>query len=184
MQITYVGKGDSNSTKGSIVVFSKEHTHKQNTHPIMVEVFVMLSYPCRNRVNLVNYACGFLVLCFVWVITSAVTVNQFTKLFWCCTITCVSIVCSNVCSGVDQRKNNQSSASLDFVRGIHRWPAVSSHTGLVTRKCFRFMTSSWIVSVLEYISHRSCWLFNTQSISDDTKTALEKPASIHHLLWF
>ena len=37
-------------------------------------------------------------------------------------ITGVSIVCSPVCSGVDQRKH-QSSASLAFVRGIHqcRW---------------------------------------------------------------
>ena len=35
-------------------------------------------------------------------------------------ITSVSIVCSIVCSGADQRKH-QSSASLAFVRGIHRW---------------------------------------------------------------
>ena len=34
-------------------------------------------------------------------------------------ITCVSIVCSTVCSGADQRKR-QSSASLTFVTGIHR----------------------------------------------------------------
>ena len=33
----------------------------------------------------------------------------------------VSIVCSAVCSGADQRKH-QSSASLVFVRGIHGWP--------------------------------------------------------------
>ena len=37
-------------------------------------------------------------------------------------ITSLSIVYSTVCSGVDQRKH-QSSASLAFVRGIHRWPA-------------------------------------------------------------
>ena len=35
--------------------------------------------------------------------------------------TSVSIVCSNVCSGADQRKR-QSSAPLVFVKGIHRWP--------------------------------------------------------------
>ena len=34
-------------------------------------------------------------------------------------ITDVSMVCSTVCSGADQRKH-QSSASLAFVRGIHR----------------------------------------------------------------
>ena len=36
-------------------------------------------------------------------------------------ITVVPIVCSVVCSGAHQRKC-QSSASLVFVRGIHRWP--------------------------------------------------------------
>ena len=37
-------------------------------------------------------------------------------------ITSVSIVYSPVCSGLDQREH-QSSASLAFVREIHRWPA-------------------------------------------------------------
>ena len=48
-----------------------------------------------------------------------------------------SIVYSTVCSGADQRKH-QSSASLAFVRGIHRWPVNSSHKGPVTRKMFPF----------------------------------------------
>ena len=43
-------------------------------------------------------------------------------------ITGASIVCSAVCSGADQRKH-QSSASLAFVRGIHRWPENFPHTG-------------------------------------------------------
>ena len=38
-------------------------------------------------------------------------------------ITCLTIVYSNVYSGADQRKH-QSSASLAFVRGIHRWPVI------------------------------------------------------------
>ena len=42
-----------------------------------------------------------------------------------------------VCSGADQRKY-QSSASLAFVRGIHRSPVKSSHKGPVTRKMFPF----------------------------------------------
>ena len=46
-------------------------------------------------------------------------------------ITSVSIVYSKVCSGADQRKN-QSSASLVFVRGIHRWPVNSLHERPVT----------------------------------------------------
>ena len=52
-------------------------------------------------------------------------------------ITGVSIVCSAVYSGADQRKH-QSSASLAFVRGIHRWPVDSPHNGPATRKMFPF----------------------------------------------
>ena len=50
-------------------------------------------------------------------------------------ITNLTIVYSTVYSGADQRKH-QSSASLAFVRGIHRSPVDSPHKGLVTRKCF------------------------------------------------
>ena len=52
-------------------------------------------------------------------------------------ITGVSIVYSTICSGTDQR-NYQSSASLAFVRVIHRWPVNSPHKGPVTRKMFPF----------------------------------------------
>ena len=45
-----------------------------------------------------------------------------------------------VYSGADQRKR-QSTASLAFVRGIHRWPVNSPHKGPVTGKCFHLMTS-------------------------------------------
>ena len=41
--------------------------------------------------------------------------------------------CSNVYSRADQRKH-QRSASLAFVRGIHRWSVNSPHKWLVTRK--------------------------------------------------
>ena len=49
----------------------------------------------------------------------------------------VSIVCTVVCSGEDQRKH-QSSASLAFVRGIHWWPVNSPQEGPVMRKMFPF----------------------------------------------
>ena len=49
----------------------------------------------------------------------------------------VFIVCWTVCSGADQRKH-QSSASLAFVRGIHRWPVNSPHKRPVTRKLLIF----------------------------------------------
>ena len=44
---------------------------------------------------------------------------------------------STVYSGADQRKY-QSSASLAFVRGIHRWPVNSPHKWPVTREMFPF----------------------------------------------
>ena len=50
-------------------------------------------------------------------------------------ITGVSIVYSTICSGNNQRKH-QNSASLAFMRGIHRWPVNSPHKGPVTRKIF------------------------------------------------
>ena len=52
-------------------------------------------------------------------------------------ITSLTIVYSTVYSGADQRKH-QSSASLAFVRGIHRWPMNSPHKRPVTRKMFPF----------------------------------------------
>ena len=50
-------------------------------------------------------------------------------------ITSLIFVYSTVYLGADQRKH-QSSASLAFVRGIHRWPVNSAHKWPVTRKMF------------------------------------------------
>ena len=52
-------------------------------------------------------------------------------------ITSLIIVHSTVYSGSDQRKH-QSSASLAFVRRIHRWPVNSPHKWPVTQKMFQF----------------------------------------------
>ena len=52
-------------------------------------------------------------------------------------ITSLPFVCSIVYSGVNQRKH-QSSASLAFVREIHRGPMNFPHKWLVTRKMFPF----------------------------------------------
>ena len=61
-------------------------------------------------------------------------------------ITSLTIVYLTVNSGTDHRKH-QSSASLAFVRGIHRRPVNSPHKGPVTRKMFPFddviMGTSW-----------------------------------------
>ena len=52
-------------------------------------------------------------------------------------ITSLIIVYSTVYSDADQRKH-QSSASLAFVRGIHRGPVNSPHKWPITRKMFPF----------------------------------------------
>ena len=52
-------------------------------------------------------------------------------------ITSLTIVYSTAYSEADQRKH-QSSASLAFVRGIHRWPVNSTHKWPVTRKMLPF----------------------------------------------
>ena len=68
-------------------------------------------------------------------------------------ITSVVTVCSNVCSGTDLRKH-QSSASLAFVRGIHRWPVNSLHKGPVTRKMFPFDDVIMMTTFASYIYTR------------------------------
>ena len=52
-------------------------------------------------------------------------------------ITSLTIVYSTVNSGADKRKH-QSSASLAFVRGIHRRPVNSTHKLSITRKMYPF----------------------------------------------
>ena len=69
-------------------------------------------------------------------------------------ITGVSIVCSTVSLGADQRKL-QSSASLAFMRGIYRWAANSPHKGPVTLKMFpsddvtmiRMFRHIWVIAM-------------------------------------
>ena len=62
-------------------------------------------------------------------------------------ITGVSIVCSTVCSGVDQRKY-QSSTAVALVTGIHRWP-VDSPQRASSGKMFSFDDVIMVFSVLE-----------------------------------
>ena len=52
-------------------------------------------------------------------------------------ITSLTIFYSTVYSGADQRKH-QSSASMAFVWGIHRWPVNSPHKWPLTRKMLPF----------------------------------------------
>ena len=71
----------------------------------------------------------------------------------------ITIVYFTVYSGADQRKH-QSSASLASVRGIHRWPVNSPHKWPATRKCFHFMTSSWILFFGDGLASVWCKNFN------------------------
>ena len=52
-------------------------------------------------------------------------------------ITSLTVIYSTVYSDAGQRKH-QSSTSVTFVRGIHRWPINYPHKGPVTRKIFPF----------------------------------------------
>ena len=81
-------------------------------------------------------------------------------------ITSLIIIYSTVYSDVDQGKH-QSSVSLAFVRGIHRWPVNSPHKWPVTRKMFPFddviMESTFIK-----LFHFTAWeAFHTQKLNND-----------------
>ena len=52
-------------------------------------------------------------------------------------ITSLTLVYSTVYSGAD-KKQHKSTASLAFVRGIHRWPVDSPHKWPIARKMFPF----------------------------------------------
>ena len=77
-------------------------------------------------------------------------------------ITSLAIVYSTLYFGVDQRKH-QRSASITFVRGIHRWLVNSLHKWPVTRKMFPFddvimrgcsgIIITWFIAV-EYLDER------------------------------
>ena len=77
-------------------------------------------------------------------------------------ITTLTVVYSIVYSDANQRKH-QSSASLAFVRGIHRWTVNSPHKLTVTRKMFPFDDV-----IMTYTMAISCFGIMTQmSVSTD-----------------
>ena len=87
-------------------------------------------------------------------------------------ITSLTIVYSTVYSGTDHRKH-QSSASLAFVRGIHRWPVNSSHKGPVTRKMFPFDD----VIMDTYID--TCLLFGNKRLLDPVVRTVRRRNCAH-----
>ena len=77
-------------------------------------------------------------------------------------ITSLTIVYSTVYSDADQRKH-QSSASLAFVRGIHRGPVTSPHKWPVTRKMFPF--DDVIMTGLNLYYNMTVWILAGNYIS-------------------
>ena len=88
-------------------------------------------------------------------------------------ITSLTIVCSTVYSSADQRKH-QSSASLAFVRGIHRRPVNYPHKGPVTRKMSPFddvimiSTNGSVVLLTHTHSHTHIYIYSQFEIAKDT----------------
>ena len=85
-------------------------------------------------------------------------------------ITSLTIVYSTVYSDANQRKH-QSSASLAFVRGIHRGPVNSPHKWPVTRKMFPFdyvIMKQWLVPV----QHRNSASTNNNLLPAESKQIL------------
>ena len=77
----------------------------------------------------------------------------------------LNIVYSTVYSGTDERKP-QSSASLAFLRGIHRSPVSSPHKGPVTWKMFPFDDVIMWSSLNTVLSWRLGRIYKTPSIHD------------------
>ena len=92
-------------------------------------------------------------------------------------ITSLTIVYSTVYSDTDQRKH-QSSASLAFVRVIHRWPVNYLHKWPVTRKMFPFddvimrYNSSQV-----FLVHPLWWYGLIQSICNSSHTQIMMTSS-------
>ena len=84
-----------------------------------------------SRYNIFSEICSLITVTSLWARwhLKSPAARLFTKLF---------------IQGAVQRKH-QSSASLSYLRGIHRWPVNSPHKGSVTRKCFHLMTSSYVL---------------------------------------
>ena len=105
---------------------------------MMVGIYVLAprrlqAINCRNHADSIMNR----VSCSIWHNTAPHHYDDVTMTTLASQITSLTIVYSTVYSGAHQRKH-QSSASLAFVRGIHRRPVNSPHKWPVTRKMFPF----------------------------------------------
>ena len=84
-------------------------------------------------------------------------------------ITSFTIVYTTVYSGADQRKH-QSSASLAFVREIHRGPVNSPHKRPVTRKVFPFDDVIMLFDIYYiHISRTACSVPKSKTICQPSR---------------
>ena len=107
-------------------------------------------------------------------------------------ITSLTIVYSTVYLGVDQRKH-QSSASLAFVRGIHRSPVNSPHKWPVTRKMLPFddviMNASvllhWYrgIHVVSSVSVKHDWILWVNNSHKFNCTRKQAQQNWSHISW-
>ena len=115
----------------SYIILQSENRLYLRIHPLTACVTTALANSCHVLINRHPWRSVWLLVCHLAhyndVIMGAIA-SQITSL---------ASVYSAVWLGKDQRKH-QSSASLAFVRGIHRRPVNSPHIGPVTRKMFPF----------------------------------------------
>ena len=102
-------------------------------------------------------------------------------------ITGVSNFCSAFCSGAAQRKH-YNSASMAFVRGIHRWRWIPFTKGPVTQKMFLFAdviiisTNDGIMLIGSLSKNRDIWIniqqFSYKKLNKQTSSAKWLPFCI------
>ena len=103
-------------------------------------------------------------------------------------ITSLTSVYSIVYSGADQRKH-QSSASLAFMRGIHRGPVNSPHKGPVKHKMFPFhdvirrlnshkTPNIWLIHVIWGSICNHCTVSNLPCYIEYTQLPIERTSTI------
>ena len=112
-----------------------------------IYIYIYLHFSVRNHLKTSCWRnnCVFITLCVCWAYFMIRSLRQTRYSHYsdvimgamASQISSFTIVYSTVYSGADQRKH-QSSASLTFVRGIHRWPVNSPHKWAVTGKMFPF----------------------------------------------
>ena len=121
------------------------HWSRHMTSPDHNELYIREGWDCISESNRPKsthpFGCqhnAFFVTPFFWWLKDVLVTLRWRHMgAMASQITSLAIVYSTVYSDPDQRKH-QSSASLAFVRGIHRGPVNSPHKWPVTRKMFPF----------------------------------------------